>query len=59
MYACRFTENEHKKRQKVLKEKDEIGENRENRKRIGGEQIGPKIMEKKRENNGKLASLKS
>ena len=28
--ACRLTENEHKKRQKVQKEKDEIGENREN-----------------------------
>ena len=27
--ACRLTENEHKKRQKVQKEKDEIGENRE------------------------------
>ena len=27
--ACRLTENEHKKRQKVLKEKDETGENRE------------------------------
>ena len=36
---------EHKKRQKVQKEKDEIGENRE--------RIGPKITE----NNGKSASL--
>ena len=27
--ACRLTENEPKKRQKVEKEKDEIGENRE------------------------------
>ena len=27
MCACRLTENEHKKRQKVQKEKDEIGEN--------------------------------
>ena len=27
--VCRLTENEHKKRQKVQKEKDEIGENRE------------------------------
>ena len=43
--ACRFTENEDKKRQKVQKEKDEIGE-----------RIGPKVMEK-RENNGKSASL--
>ena len=41
MCACRLTENEHKKRQKVQKEKDEIGENRE--------RTGPKIMEK----NGK------
>ena len=41
MCACRLTENEHKKRQKVQKEKDEIGENRE--------QIRPKITEK----NGK------
>ena len=30
MCMCRLTENEHKKRQKVQKEKDEIGENREN-----------------------------
>ena len=29
MCASRLTENEHKKRQKVQKEKDEIGENRE------------------------------
>ena len=36
----RLTENEHKKRQKVQKEKDEIGENRE--------RIGPKITEKNR-----------
>ena len=59
-----------KKRQKVQKEKDEIGENREyqhtlstneqlgkkteNGKRIGGERIGPKITEKK---TGKSASL--
>ena len=49
MCACRLTENEHKKRQKVQKEKDEIGENRE--------RIGPKITEKM-ENNGKSASLK-
>ena len=42
---CRLTENEHKKRQKVQKEKDEIGE-----------RIGPKITEKT-ENNGKSASL--
>ena len=48
MCACRLTENEHKKRQKVQKEKDEIGENRE--------RIGPKITEKV-ENNGKSASL--
>ena len=48
MCMCRLTENEHKKRQKVQKEKDEIGENRE--------QIGPKITEKT-ENNGKSASL--
>ena len=68
--ACRLTENKHKKKQKVQKEKDEIGENREylhtlstnetvggkSGKRIGGEQIGPKITEKM-ENNGKLASL--
>ena len=40
-----LTENEHKKRQKVQKEKVEIGENRE--------LIGSKIME----NNGKSASL--
>ena len=40
--ACRLTENEHKKRQKVQKEKDEMGE-----------RIGPKIAE----NNGKSASL--
>ena len=46
--ACRLTENEHKKRQKVQKEKDEIGENRE--------RIRPKITEKT-ENNGKSASL--
>ena len=45
MCACRLTENEHKKRQKVQKEKDEIGE-----------RIGPKIMEKT-ENNRKSASL--
>ena len=42
--ACRLTENEHKKRQKVQKEKDEIGE-----------RIRPKITE----NNGKPASLVS
>ena len=48
MRACRLTENEHKKRQKVQKEKDEIGENRE--------RIGPKITENT-ENNGKSASL--
>ena len=41
-------ENEHKNRQKVQKEKDEIGENRE--------RIGPKITEKT-ENNGKSAFL--
>ena len=29
MCVCRLTENEHKKRQKGQKEKDEIGENRE------------------------------
>ena len=57
MCACRLTENEHKKRQKVQKEKDEIGENRENGKRIGGEWIGPKITGKKTENNGKSAFL--
>ena len=33
------------KRDKVQKEKDEIGENRENGKRIGGERIEPKIRE--------------
>ena len=33
--ACRLMENEHKKRQNVQKEKDEIGE-----------RIGPKITEK-------------
>ena len=38
--ACRLTENEHKKRQKVQTEKDKIGENRE--------RIGPKITETKR-----------
>ena len=45
MCVCRLTENEHKKRQKVQKEKDEIGEieKTENGKRIGGERIGPKI----------------
>ena len=32
-------------RQKVQKEKDEIGENRENGKWIGGERIRPKITE--------------
>ena len=41
----RLTENEHKKRQTVQKEKDEIGE-----------RIGPKIMEKT-ENNAKSACL--
>ena len=45
MCVCRLTENEYKKRQKVQKEKDEIGENRE--------RIRPKITE----NNGKSASL--
>ena len=45
MCACHLTENEHKKRQKVQKEKDEIGENRENGKQIGRERIGPKITE--------------
>ena len=39
MCACRLTENEHKKTQKVQKEKDEIGENRE--------RIGSKITDKK------------
>ena len=42
--ACHLTENEHKKRQKVQKENDEIGE-----------RIGPKITEKT-ENNGKSTS---
>ena len=46
MCACSLTENEHKKRQKVQEEKDEIRDNTE--------WIGPKIME----NNGKSASLK-
>ena len=46
MCACYLTENEHKKRQKVQKEKgkDEI------------EPIGPKVTVKT-ENNGKSASL--
>ena len=64
--ACHPTENEHKKRQKVQKEKDEIGENRENGKRVGGEQVGPKITEKnknrhpwrKRESNPQSAPLR-
>ena len=34
------------RRDKVQKEKDETGENRENGKRIGSERIGPKITEK-------------
>ena len=50
------SENEDKKRQKVQKEKDEIGANRENGKRISRERIGPKITEKM-ENNRKSASL--
>ena len=33
MCACRLTENEHKKRQKVQKEKDEIGEKKRRKKR--------------------------
>ena len=59
MCACRLTENEHKKRQKVQKKKDEIGEKKritENGKRVGAERIGPKITEKM-ENDGKSVSL--
>ena len=65
-----LTENEHKKRQKVQKEKDEIGKKieniniqmkqlgkkMENGKRISGERVRPKITGKT-ENNGKSASL--
>ena len=56
--ACRLTENEHKKRQKVQKEKDEIRENRENGKRETDRPRTDRAKNnEKTENNGKSASL--
>ena len=52
MCACRLTENEYKKRQKVQKEKDEIGENREN-----GKWETDRRRTDQAKNNGKSASL--
>ena len=56
--ACRLTENEHKKRRKVQKEKDEIEENREywHTNRTVDRKKGKRGTDRAK-NNGKSASL--